>query len=83
MLKYLLKQAERDWFSHRLSFPKDYPNRFKTRVRLERFCLSKECPNYSVLEVFFRVVSQALFSTESLLLKYEEIKEEERYKEWE
>ena len=83
MLKYPLNQAERDWFSHRLGFRKDYSNQVKATVSLKKFYLSNECPNYSVLEGFLRVVSEALFSTESLPLKYEEIKEEERYKEWE
>lgn len=83
VLKYPLKQAGMDWFSHRLGFPKDYPNQVKARVSPKKFYLSKECPNYSVLEVFLRVVPQALFSMECLPLKYEEIKEEERYKEWE
>lgn len=83
VLKYHLKQTGMEWFSHRLGFPKDYPNRVKARVGPKKFYLSKECPNYSVLEGFLRVVPQALISMESLCLKYEEIKEEERYKEWE
>lgn len=83
ILKYPLNWAERDWYFHRLGFPKDYPNQEKERERLKRFYSSKEWPNYSVLEGFFLgVVSQTLFSTEYLSLKYKEIKEEERYKEW-
>lgn len=82
VLEYPLKEAERDWFSPRLAFPKDYSNQVKARVSLNKFYLSKECPNYRVLEGFLRVVSRALFATDSLPLKYEEIKKEERYKEW-
>lgn len=78
----ILWGRQRGTGSHTVWFPKDNPNQIKAKVRWKRFYLSKECPNYRVLVVFSRVVSQSLFSTESLLLKYEEIKEEERYTEW-
>lgn len=82
VLEYPLKEAERDWFSPRLGFPKDCSNQVKARVNLKKFYLLKECPNYSMVESFLRVVPRALFATDSLPLKYEEIKKEERYKEW-